>query len=680
MRYYEVAPNLSFRQNSDFLTYHHDAELLPGVTVSIQVGSKSANGVIFRQVTKPDFATKPISRVLYDTPLPPHLLSAISWLSDYYSCPLTEVVRSALPTGLDKTRRSPKPRGIANLASEDTVLPTGQAPASDPATAGVTQRYHQKPESAIPLNSAQRQVLSAIQSDTHNFRLLHGITGSGKTNIYLNLVEQIFYTSKSAILLLPEIALTPQLVTAFEKFFPTQVILLHSQQTESERHQLWQQILRTDTPQIIIGPRSALFAPIKNLGLIIIDEAHEPAYFQDQNPKYSAIKLADHITSQIPSAYVLLGSATPRIADLARAKSSNSLFTLDQLAVQSQHTNTTNVISLSQRSSFTKHRFLSDLLLSSIQASLDSGTQSLIFHNRRGSAPVTVCDQCGWQALCPSCYLPLTLHADDYQLVCHTCGYHTDPYSSCPKCHNASIQHRGIGTKLIESELRRLFPHANIARFDADSDRERTIDKLYAEVQDGSIDIIIGTQILAKGFDLPKLSTLAIIQADSLYSLPDFSSEERGYQLLTQAIGRASRGHRNTTTIIQVYNPLHPVITAATASDQQIDNYHHFYQHLLPLRRRAKLPPFYELLKLTLTYKTETVTIKNIRTLQRQLSANFPEIAISAPTPAFHERATRGYTWQIIARSKKHSDLTAIVQSLAPNPNLRFSIDPPSLL
>jgi len=530
----------------------------------------------------------------------------------------------------------------------------------------------------ISLNPSQQATLKSILAMTSTTRLLHGITGSGKTRIYLKLAEQQIRAGKSTILLLPEISLTTQLVTIFEQHFPGKILVQHSRLTDRERHLLWEQVLQSDQPHIIIGARSALFAPVSNLGCIIIDEAHEPAYCQDQNPKYSALRLAAQIARDTGS-FVLQGTATPLVTEYALAERNHALVKLSTLAIKSKYKTTMTVSDLRNRQEFLKNRLFSDQLLASIQRSLDDRAQTLIFHNRRGTAPLTLCEQCGWQALCPTCLLPLVLHANEYHLICHACGFREKVPSSCPECKSASVIHKGVGTKLLETELRKLFPKANIIRFDADTSDDSTPDKLYYDICSGNFHIIIGTQMIAKGFDLPLLSTLAIPQADSLFSLPDYTSEERGYQLLTQAIGRATRGHRNTEIFVQTYQPNHPVVKLTTETDQ-VQSYTDFYSHTIRGRRQAHLPPYSYLAKLTLTYKTEAIAIKNIRSLSIQLQKSHPDVTISPPFPAFHELSTRGHTWQLNLTAKKRQALTDLISSLPPNPALRFTLDPPNLL
>lgn len=680
MYYLEVAPTITFRADAGVLTYSHDSPLEPGVVVTVPVGKRTVPAIVFRTVKQPDFPTKPIAKVLYGTPMPQHLLKSASWLSEYYCCPLADCIRAILPTGVDVSRRSIDDRNSEKM-SEMRV-------ASQSVTTDATQRTTSPRDdgsdrsgtrySGISLNSSQKKAIDQITKITSTTRLLHGITGSGKTRIYLKLAEQQMKSGKSTILLLPEISLTTQLVTIFEQHFPGRILIQHSRLTDRERHLLWERILQSDQPHIIIGARSALFAPVNNLGCIIIDEAHEPAYSQDQNPKYSALRLAAQIARDT-NCFVLQGTATPIATEYALAERAQAVVTLNALAIKSKHKSTTVISDLRNRQEFLKNRLFSDKLLASIQRSLDNQTQTLIFHNRRGTAPLTLCEQCGWQALCPTCLLPLVLHANEYNLICHTCGFREKVPSSCPECKNASVIHKGVGTKLLETELRKLFPRANIIRFDADTADDSTPDKLYPDICSGNFHIIIGTQMIAKGFDLPLLSTLAIPQADSLYSLPDYTSEERGYQLLTQAIGRANRGHRDTEVFIQTYQPDHPVVNFATATDQG-QSYADFYTHVIKGRRQAHLPPFSYLAKLTLTYKTETIAIKNIRSLAAQLKAAHPNVTVSPPLPAFHELSNRGHTWQLNLTAKRRQALTDLISSLPPNPALRFTLDPPNLL
>ena len=645
MKYYLIAPAKTFHSSDNLLTYSSETLLKIGQIVEIPLGRQSTIGIVVKNTTQPDFDTKSITKIIYEQPLPKKLVDALFWLSSYYRCPLSTVIQAALPRGITKNRRG-------KLLEAPNITPIDN-----------------------PLNSTQRAAIRAIEENPANTILLHGITGSGKTNIYIELCARTLTKKQSVILLVPEIALTSQLVRNFQQHFKN-ITLLHSNLTESLRHQLWEKILTDNQPQVIIGPRSALFAPVQDLGLIIIDEAHEPAYHQEQNPKYSASLLAGKLAKTV------LGTATPLISDYYLCKSHNAIVEINQLAIESDKHTSISVIDLKDHSDFTKSRILSNQLIESIKASLANHTQSMLFHNRRGTAPMTICDKCGWQALCPNCFLPLVLHADAFQMRCHTCARNFPVPTACPECKNASIHHKGFGTKLIEDELHRLFPSAKIARFDMDTDDDLKLTKIYDEVYRGDYDIIVGTQMIAKGFDFPRLTTLGIVQADAGLSLPDFSSEERTFQLITQVIGRAKRGHQNSNIFIQSFQPDHPIISLASQSD-----YASFYNYLVQKRQQSKLPPYSFLLKLSVTYKTETATVKNIRTLYKKViqtakQLQIPEnrIVVSPPMPAFHERTSTGYTWQLVIKAKSRQNLLDIFDHLPKNNYLHYDFDPISLL
>ena len=650
--YFEVLPAKVFRKSprleDGILTYSFSENLEPGTIVEIPLGKSSTVGIVYKKAKKPegDFKIKEIIKSLYDSPLPEHLLKAIVWLSGYYLVPLPQVVSLFLPNTLEKKHK------IATDDSNNCELKNID----------------------IPLNSAQKTTLSSLTKIESNTKLLHGITGSGKTNIYLTLAKKTFQEDASTILLVPEIALTSQLVEIFKETFGENVVLIHSKQTDKTRRETFEKVLSSKSPKIVIGPRSALFSPLKNLELIIIDEAHESTYFQDQTPKYSAIRLASFI-AKTKNISCILGTATPKVEDYYLAKTHNSLVVLKEKAKETSIKPDIKIIDLKNRDEFTTNRYFSNSLIQKIEENLKNGRQTLIYHNRRGSAPLTICGSCGYEALCPNCFLPLTLHADSYKLICHTCGYKEKVPTSCPSCKHAEIIHKGFGTKLLETELKRLFKNATIARFDGDNEKDKTLDSLYKDVKSGKINIIIGTQTVTKGLDLPKLATVGIVQADSGLSLPDYSSEERTFDLLNQVLGRVGRGHiEEASAFIQTFHPESPVIKAAIDSD-----YETFYEYIIKKRQKSHLPPFYYIAKVSVVYKTEKTTISKIKEVYKALKT-IDNIYLSAPTPAFHERLSTGFCWQIVIKSSNRKSLTDAIKSLETFPDIRLAIDPPSLL
>ena len=669
--YYEVIPTTTFKKSPLFsdglLTYSFDQNLAPGTIVSIPLGKKTALGIIYRKTTAPtdqNFIIKSINKIVHPIPLPNHLLKSLAWLSSYYLNPVTKTANLFLPLGIEKNRRK--------KSSASTFIPQFSNPIQDIASpiAATTTNYQ------IPLNPAQKQALTELHKIKTHTKLLHGITGSGKTNIYLELASQVFSSNQSVILLVPEISLTPQLVGRFQEHFGTQVISLHSKLTEAERHLIWQRIHEADqsTPFVIIGPRSALFSPLKNLGLIIIDEAHEPSFYQDTSPRYHALRLASFM-AQTLKIDCLLGTATPRVEDYFLAQKNHAYVALSEKAKSITSQTKISLIDLKDRALFTRNRYFSDALLQDIENNLKQHKQTLLFHNRRGSAPLTICEHCGYQVLCPNCLLPLTLHSDSYQLICHTCGHHEPVPSTCPVCHHGSLIHKGFGTKLLESELKKIFKSARIARFDADNATADSLTQNFEAVKNGDIDIIIGTQTIAKGLDLPLLNTVGIVQADANLNLPDYAAEERTFQLITQVIGRVGRGHNDINHVfLQTFQPEHPVILAAKSLD-----YAKFADYLLKKRQLSHLPPFFYLLRISIVKKTEDLAIKKIMSLHRTLK-KFPNVYLSAPTPSFHEYTPSGYSWQIIVKAKKRDSLTHLIESLDQYPEIRFAIDPPSLI
>ena len=653
MRYYEIAPTKIIRSGSDFFTYHSDNDLAVGQIVEIPVGKKQTAGVVWCEVKKPKFETRGIDGIIVGQPVSAHLLNLTNWISQYYGAPLAQVLSGILPSGLQKTRRK-----LAEKLHEPPV------------------KYDRTNFLFTQDQQAAIKTLDRLKSGTV---ILHGRTGSGKTAVYIGQAKKVIDSGKSVILLVPEISLTSQLVKNFEQTFDN-IKLIHSRMAESERHKVWLKTLNDETPQVIIGARSALFSPVRNLGLIIIDEAHEPSFKQEQTPKYSALRASSFLAHSL-KIKTIFGSATPLVEDyfLAERAVQNSqvpIIEMNQLAKSSAKPPKIELVDLTKKHNLSKHRFFSNQLLKQISASLDQNKQVLIYHNRRGSASITTCHECGWMALCSRCFLPMTLHVDKHKLVCHVCGREEKIPTACPVCGEAEIIHKGIGTKMIEDEIRKLFPSKKIARFDADSEKGQTVEKLYNEIVSGEIDIIIGTQVIAKGLDMPKLQTVAVVQADAGLALPDFTSSERNFQLLAQVIGRVGRHASDTNVIVQTYQLDSPSIQFGIKQD-----YNGFYQHEIAIRKKTNFPPFVYILKLTCVYKTERSAIKNARTEAAIIRVKFGQnIQILGPTPAFYERIGETYRWQIVIKSKKRGDLQKIAAEFTSKPHWRVDIDPPSLL
>ncbi|MCL1876496.1 primosomal protein N' [Candidatus Saccharibacteria bacterium] len=652
MNYYEVSPIGIIGKDFAVLTYSSESKLLPGQIVEIPVGSRKFVGVVLRKVPAPDFDCKEILRVLFDTPLPSGILKLHNWISEFYSAHPGTVWQTILPSGLNKNRR-------AHVAIETTP---------------------RNPAKTIQLNASQSSALAQILDMKSGTAILHGITGSGKTEVYKSLARRARDENKSAIILVPEISLTAQLVDEFRRDFPI-VIVTHSTMTEAERTHIWWQCLESTEPLIVVGPRSALFMPLRNLGLIVIDECHEPSYKQEKSPRYHALRAASVLAGATDS-QLILGSATPSIADYYSAKKlDRPIIKITELARANAKKPIVEIVDLTRRDNYTSEsKIFSRQLLKEMKEVVAQKKQVLLFHNRRGSASTTMCEECGWIAMCSRCFLPLTLHADKFILRCHICGFKEKPPTKCVECGAAEVLHKGIGTKRIEEEIRKIFPNINVKRFDGDTERGQNVHDLFDELKGGRIDVIIGTQQIAKGLDLPNLRLVGIVQADAGLNLPDFSSAERTFQLIAQASGRVGRGSETTKVIVQTYQPNAPAVRYGAAQ-----NYDEFYAQEIIARSHGHFPPFSHLLKLTCSYKTERSAITASQKLtdvircweiEQQTSAR---LSILGPTPAFYERQRDNYRWQIVVRAQNRQILQQITK-IVPPAHWQTELDPNSLI
>jgi primosomal protein N' (replication factor Y) len=645
MYYYEVAPFSIVRAESATFTYASASILSVGQFVTIPVGKKTLTGLVMQSVKNPPYATKQIFDALEIPALPIELVTTAQWMAHYYATHLAIVLQTVLPRGIAKKRRV-----RANIPS-----------------------MSKRERTNIVFTKSQEKAIRELSTMPPGTALLHGITGSGKTAVYIELCRRSLDAGASTIILVPEIALTSQLVAELSQHF-NNLYVTHSKQTEAERHSIWQAIAISSKPCVVVGPRSALFMPVQKLGLIVIDEAHEPSFKQEQAPRYSALRVAS-ILGKAHGARVIQGSATPLISEYYIAEHTHQrIVSMPDKARIDTTEPEVSLIDMTKRHHFTKHRHFSQELLGAIERNLANGDQSLIFHNRRGSASTTLCESCGWAAVCPRCFVPFTLHSDYHTLRCHVCGLEDIVPTSCPVCHSTDVIHKGIGTKLIESELSKLFPKAVIARFDGDTAEVDTVEQRYQELYDGTIDIIIGTQVIAKGLDLPHLRLVGVVQADAGLALPDFAASERTFQLLAQVVGRVGRSSHPTTVIVQSYQP-----TASAVQQGLAQDYTAFYHDALTLRRQGNFPPLVYLLKLTCVYKTETAAVRNARLLAIALRQQHPDVTVLGPTPAFYERQRDSYRWQLVVKSSSRARLLDILHSV-PSAHWQADLDPASLL
>ncbi|QQS19270.1 primosomal protein N' [Candidatus Saccharibacteria bacterium] len=652
MRYYEVLVGDMQYHGKSALTYSSDAELLPGSVVRIALRNRSVLGIVFRRVPEPTFTAKPVAAAAPAQPLPTAALQLIDWLYGYYPSSFGAVIRQFLPptTAFVKTANAPAP-SAKSLTHPEPLVP------------------HSK---KLPtLTPPQVEALKNIGSS--GYHLLHGITGSGKTRLYVELAKRSLGAGKSAIVLTPEIGLTAQLVGTFEGSFPGSVHVMHSRQTVAQRRNSWYKILGSDKPVVVIGPRSALFAPVQKLGLIVIDESHDQAYKSESAPHYRTERVAAKL-AQLHGACLVSGSATPSVEDYYLAAAKNRpLVSLHELAVQRTAETETLVVDLRDRSVLTRSPILSTPLLQALQHALETGNQSMLFLNRRGTAGAVLCAACGWRALCNNCDLSLTYHGDHHAMRCHICGRTRPLPSSCPECGETDIVLKTIGTKAVVAEVKRLFPQARVSRFDTDTAKAEQLETQLDTLQAGDVDIIIGTQMITKGLDLPKLTVVGVLNADASLLIPDYTANERTFQLLTQVFGRTARGHGDGTVVIQSYNPNHPTLQAAIHK-----NWSTFYESELAERKSFKFPPFVYLLKLTCLRATNGSAEKTAMKLSGQIQKDHPKLNVEGPSPAFHPRESGKYKWQLIVKSTSRQVLVDIASSLPSG--WTHDLDPVNLL
>lgn len=517
---------------------------------------------------------------------------------------------------------------------------------------------------ALELNAEQKnaveQIITAGQQQKDQVFLLEGITGSGKTEVYLQSIADVLSENKTAIMLVPEIALTPQMVERFKGRFGESVAVLHSGLSQGEKYDEWRKIEREEA-QVVVGARSAIFAPLKNIGLIIIDEEHESSYKQDETPRYHARDLATW-RSKYHHCPIVLGSATPSLESRARAqKGVYQLLQLNHRAKAAAQLPAIEIVDM--REEFQNHRTstFSANLQEKIQDRLDKKEQTVLLLNRRGYSSFVMCRDCGFVLPCPNCDISLTLHMDTRSMRCHYCGHEEPIPNRCPNCGGNKIRYYGTGTQKVEEELRELYPQARILRMDVDTTRrkgahEQILQKFGAK----EADILLGTQMIAKGLDFPEVTLVGVLNADTSLNLPDFRSSEHTFQLLTQVSGRAGRAEKPGEVVIQTFNPQHYAIELAKKQ-----NYEQFYQQEMHVRHRGGYPPYYFTVKITASHPEEQVAAKKIFQIANQLKEVLsPQSLLLGPTPSMILRVKNRYYYQLIIKYKHEPNLPHVLDEI----------------
>jgi len=658
----QVAVDARVGSHSGLFDYAVPDELIGlievGHRVRVPFGKRSVTGFVYALDQAPAvLELKPIEAMIDAEPvLPAFLVELAGFVASHYLVPLDEVIRAIVPPRVRAViRRTVKRRRqsrILQKANEVTV----------PA-----------PIQLEPAQLAARERISvAIARQESEVFLLHGVTGSGKTEVYLALLKEVLAAEGQALVLVPEIALTPQTVGRFAARFPGRLAVLHSGLTEAERAAEWWRIRRGEA-DIVIGPRAAVFAPLPRLRLILIDEEESSAFKQERMPRYHAPTVARWLARRT-RAVLVLGSATPSVATYSAALAGREH--LLELPHRAQGRPLPPVTVVDMRKELAAEQFspLSRELQAAIGGSLARQEQSILFLNRRGLATFVLCRDCGAVRECPHCSVALVYHASLNRLQCHYCGSSEPMPRRCPACGSRYIKSFGIGTERVEHEVRTLFPTARVLRLDRDVMKTAdAADLVFDRMVSGEADILVGTQVVAKGLDLPRVTTVGVVNADTGLHFPDYRSSERTFSLLTQVAGRAGRGTGASQVFIQTYTPDHPAIRHARYHD-----YRGFYREELEVRRAYRFPPFGELIVATYGHRDEARAELEAKTAAEHLRAtiallNLGDIEVLGPSPAFVYRLKDEFRFEV---TLKGNDLHRAADGLPRGRGWSLDVDP----
>lgn len=681
---------------------------------------------------------RPLAAVMDERPqMTPVLMKLAKWMAEYYGCDEQDALRCVLPRAVRETGHAPLKRKFASLAktvgAEEMAALRTKAPrqaavlehlqangpvavarltadtgASDAAVKTLARRglvqvtaeeVRRAPLGSEEFVASKPPVLSAEQEHAlegirpalrdpaaHKPIVLKGITGSGKTEVYLRAIDEVLRAGKTALVLVPEIALTPQTVERFSSRFTPQgieVAVLHSHLSEGERHDEWHRV-RSGQARIVIGARGAVFAPLENPGLIVIDEEHDNSYKQDEGPRYHARDLAV-VRGKMEPCAVLLGSATPSLETFENCRKGK----YDLLELSHRHDGCVlpvfRVVDMRLRSKDGERndQFISPKLGLAIESRLAKGEQTILFLNRRGFFTVLACKSCGKNVECPHCSVSLALHKKEDLARCHICGYSQKPPRRCPECHDPQIAFSGVGTEKVEAVVKKMFPSARVARMDSDTmTRKGAYHETLGAFRSRKIDILVGTQMIAKGLHFPGVTLVGIISADSALHLPDFRAGERTFQLLVQVAGRAGRGDAEGEVIVQTFSPAHPSLQFAKSHD-----FDGFAAHELEMRHNFGHPPYSHLVLLTARADTAQKAEFAARTLAQSLSAAVPHtVMVSPAAPAPLARVRGMYRYQVVARGKQVRALTKAIKEclgtikLPKDVHVAVDVDPVAVL
>lgn len=504
------------------------------------------------------------------------------------------------------------------------------------------------------LNEEQQQAVNMILSSS-NTCLLYGVTGSGKTEVYMEVIDRMLRLGKTAIVLVPEISLTPQITDRFSSRFGNNIAILHSRLSDGEKYDEYRKIVRGEV-SIVIGARSAVFAPLKNIGVIVIDEEHSNTYKQENNPKYNAIDIAIE-RSKFHNAKVILGSATPSLESFSRAIVNK--YQLIQLKKRANAKNLPNILIVDMNKEAKKNNYFSSVLIENIRKTLENKEQVILLLNRRGYASFITCSNCGYVSKCPNCDITLTYHKSSDMERCHYCGYATKRKVICPNCHEQSMKNLGVGTEKIEEELNKLFD-AKVIRMDFDTTSTKGAhERIIEDFQNKKYDILLGTQMIAKGLDFPNVTLVGVINADTSLMIPNFRSSEYTFQLLSQVAGRSGRGAKSGKVIIQTFNKEHYAICLA-----KNHNYVEFFNKEMKIRKELNYPPYCYLVSLKVISKDYDLAKNEGNIIAIKLKNNLKNSIILGPSIGSTFKVNNTYRFGILIKYKKEDNLYNFLEKI----------------
>ena len=649
-----VAVNYPLKNNG--LLYHYDGELKRGDIVEVPLGKRSELGCVLspddggseEYRSTPVEKIKEISAVVTGWSLEENELALYEWMAQYYHYGLGQLIFDCLPHHLKK------PRPLGSVTGEGREL------------------------EFVP-NPTQKSIIESIRDGLGHYgrALIHGVTGSGKTVVYLELIRSTLAQGKSVLFLLPEINLTPQFTSTFTRYVSVPIYSYHSELADSQKYQIWQMARSSDSPCLLLGVRSSVFIPLKNLGLIIIDEEHDSSFKQDDRCPYNARDVASKKAQQL-GIPLILGSATPSLETYAQFHAANSRGKLFEMKERAGDAFLPAVELVDARDKSAREDDTWPLVKASVDAiagSLARGEQVLVFVNRLGFANYIQCRACGHQFNCPNCSITLRYYKKKNILACHHCEYKDDIPSQCPECGSMTLMQKGFGTERVQEVLQKIFPEKVIERFDRDEIKNFTqLEERLAGFHEGKIDLLVGTQMLSKGHNFERVKLVLILGIDSQLNFPDFRSHERVYQTLTQVSGRAGRYSQDGKVLIQTLNPESSLFQLVKKHA-----FHDFYAEEMKIRELCDCPPFKRLALIHFSSRFQDRLIEHVTEntgpmIRELIRKHFTGVSILGPRPAHIEKKSNQFTWSILLKSQDLNQLHNLLKSFELNYKSKASV------